>query len=138
MRLVQQSLQFPLISPKDILFAAGEVGMDLTWQERILRDVGLSGVFVQGEQEEPDHADDDAEEGQHVRQPDEKEVRFVPQIADRGWYCLSVYQSLCVLQAVCSGGEMLGRGLDRHSHFNAIVRGPSGECLTLRDGEPVN
>lgn len=36
--------------------------MDLARQERILGDVGLSGVFVQGEEKQPDHPDNDTEE----------------------------------------------------------------------------
>ena len=41
--------------------------MDLTRQERVLGDVGLSGVIVEGEKEEPYNAGDDADKREDVR-----------------------------------------------------------------------
>lgn len=80
------------MSSEDILFASGEVGMHLTGQERILGDVGVPGVVVQGEEQEPDNADDDTEERQNIRETNEKHIGFIPQVADRG--CISLLSVL--------------------------------------------
>lgn len=58
--------------------------MHLTRQKRVLGDVGFAGVFVQRQEEEPDDADDNAQEGEEVGEADEEKMRVIPQIADRG------------------------------------------------------
>lgn len=64
--------------------------MHLTGQQRILRDIRPARVFVQGQEEKPYNADDDAEEREEVGEADEEEVRVTPQIAGRDWHCCCV------------------------------------------------
>lgn len=56
--------------------------MNLARQERVLGDIGPTGVVVEGQKEKPDHAGDNAQEGEDVREPDEEEGGVIPQIAD--------------------------------------------------------
>lgn len=48
--VVRQRLHFMLVRSKDVLLAAAKVGVDLSWQERIFRDVGESRIVVQWQQ----------------------------------------------------------------------------------------
>ena len=50
------------VSAEDVLFAATEVRVDLAWQECVLGNVRPSRIAIQGQQEEPGDADDDAEQ----------------------------------------------------------------------------
>lgn len=58
--------------------------MDLARQESVLGNVRLARVLVQRQQEKPDDADNNADEGEEGRDADEEEVRVVPQVADCG------------------------------------------------------
>ena len=62
-RLVYQTMDLMAIGSKDIVLAAGKVGMYLSRKERILRDICPPRVFVQGEYQEPSYANDYAERG---------------------------------------------------------------------------
>lgn len=55
--------------------------MYLARQERVFGDVGSPRVLVKGEEEEPNHPDDDAEEGKEVGQADEEMVRVEMEFA---------------------------------------------------------
>lgn len=61
--LIYQSMDLMAIGSKDIVLAAGKVGMYLSREERILRDICPPRVFVQGEYQEPSYANDYAERG---------------------------------------------------------------------------
>lgn len=52
--------------------------MHLTGQQRILRNIRPARVFVQGQEEKPDNADDNAKEREEVREADEEDVRVTP------------------------------------------------------------
>lgn len=65
-----------------MLLAARKIRMDLARQERVLGDVGPAGVVVERQKEKPDHAGNNAQEREDVRQPNEKEGGVIPQIAD--------------------------------------------------------
>ena len=45
-----------------MLFAAGEVGVNLAREQGVFGDVRSAGVVVEGEEGEPDDAGDDADE----------------------------------------------------------------------------
>lgn len=60
--ILQQPLEFSLVSPEDVLLAPSEIRMNLSRQERIFRDISLARVLVQRQQEKGHDADDDAEE----------------------------------------------------------------------------
>lgn len=51
-----------LVRPEDVMFAASKVRMDLTRQQRILRDVRVAGIAVQWQEQQPDDTDDDADD----------------------------------------------------------------------------
>lgn len=65
-----------------MLLTTRKIRMDLARQERVLGDIGPAGVVVEGQKEKPDHAGDNAQEREDVREPDEEEGGVVPQIAD--------------------------------------------------------
>jgi hypothetical protein len=56
--------------------------VDLARETRIFGDVGLSGVLVEGEEQEPDDAHNDTDKRQEIWKSDEEKVRVFPQIAD--------------------------------------------------------
>lgn len=60
--LVSQRLHLVPVSPENVPLAASKVGMHLTGQQRVFRDVVLSAVVVEGQKEEPDGTDEDQEE----------------------------------------------------------------------------
>ena len=61
---MRQGIDFLTIGAEDIVFASAKIGVDLTWEDRILRNVSLATVFVQWEDEQPGDSGDDAEEGE--------------------------------------------------------------------------
>lgn len=76
--LFQEPFQLLLVSSENVLFTAGKIGVYLAGQERILGDVGVSGVLVQGEEQEPDNAHDDTKEGENIREANVKNVGSIP------------------------------------------------------------
>ena len=58
----EQTFNLLLIPAEHVLFAAGEVGVDLAREQRVFGDVRSAGVVVEGEEGEPDDAGDDADE----------------------------------------------------------------------------
>lgn len=63
-RLVSQAVDLVSVGAEDIVFAAGEVRVDLARQEGVLRDIGAARVVVEGQDQQPCYADDDAEGGE--------------------------------------------------------------------------
>jgi hypothetical protein len=63
-RLVRQVVDLVSVGAEYIVLAAGEVGVDLARQKGILGNIGAAGVVVEGQDQQPDDADDDAEGGE--------------------------------------------------------------------------
>jgi len=74
----QQPPKLLLVPPEDVLLTTREICMHLTGQQRILRNIRPARVFVQGQEEKPDNADDNAKEREEVREADEEDVRVTP------------------------------------------------------------
>jgi hypothetical protein len=58
--------------------------MNLARQKRILGDVCLTGVFVEGKEKKPDHSCNYAKKRKYIRQAHEEKLRIAPQSADYG------------------------------------------------------
>jgi hypothetical protein len=63
-RLVGQVVDLVSVGAEYIVLTAGEVGVDLARQKGVLGNIGAAGVVVEGQDQQPDDADDDAEGGE--------------------------------------------------------------------------
>lgn len=79
----QQPLQLLLVAAEDVLLRAGEVGVHLTRQQGVFRNIRAARVFVQGQDEQRSHADKHAEKRDDRRELREQEVGIVAQFADK-------------------------------------------------------
>ena len=50
-----------------MLLATGEIGVDLTGQKRVLGDVGLPRVIVEGKEKQPDDTSDNTDKRKDMR-----------------------------------------------------------------------
>ena len=71
---VHQGGNLVAVCPEDVVFAAGEVRMHLTGQQRVLGDVGGARVLSQGEHQQPCDANDDEQGGEVRGNPEDARV----------------------------------------------------------------